>query len=287
MAGAYHKKAIHLDRGRFCFVLVGLLMGTRIKFAASDLKKTALSVVLSLTEISRRALKKASGSILVALGIISALYIAWHVAYPSGSWNYRMTVAIETPEGMKTGSAVRKISFSSEPSIFPGQGGTYYNVTEGEAVIVDLSKRGVVFAIMDGDYAHRVVLRGFPLKEKTNPGAEITLNSNQYPRIVQFRNLNNPKSVELIYGAKSYDEQGKFIGDQHLRIDRFGELFGIGVTLSSITIEITNAQVSHGIEQWLPWLSTMHGYLSGMSTSFGTELYNRLNTRDFIRKPKN
>jgi len=26
--------------------------------------------------------------------------LAWHIVYPSGTWRYKMTVVVETPEGI-------------------------------------------------------------------------------------------------------------------------------------------------------------------------------------------
>src|SRR6218665_2890440 len=62
---------------------------------------------------------------------------------------YKMTVTVETPEGIKTGSAVREAGRYTEPSILPDQGGVFYRVIGGEAVVVDLAERGVLFALID------------------------------------------------------------------------------------------------------------------------------------------
>src|SRR5689334_19573264 len=64
---------------------------------------------------------------------------------------YRVTVTVETPEGIKTGSAVREASMYHETSILPDQGGTFYNIAKGQAVAVDLGKRGVLFVLLGGE----------------------------------------------------------------------------------------------------------------------------------------
>lgn len=40
--------------------------------------------------------------ILVGLG-----YVSWTILYPSATWRYRLTLEVETPEGVKTGSSPR------------------------------------------------------------------------------------------------------------------------------------------------------------------------------------
>lgn len=57
------------------------------------------------------------------------------------TWRYKMTVTVETPEGIKTGSAVREISNSLQGNNWPDVGNPAG--VRGEAVVVDLSKRGV------------------------------------------------------------------------------------------------------------------------------------------------
>ena len=50
------------------------------------------------------------------LVVLAVLYgsakLIWRQAYPSGSWRYKMTVVVQTPEGIKTGSAVREVDVS-------------------------------------------------------------------------------------------------------------------------------------------------------------------------------
>jgi|AntRauTorcE11897_2_1112592.scaffolds.fasta_scaffold02754_1 hypothetical protein len=76
----------------------------------------------------------------------------------NGGYHYKVIVSVETPEGIVTGSAVREVSFSdgirlseSGPSIRP----------KGEAVVVDLGDRGVLFALTSFD-DYRKVFATFP-----------------------------------------------------------------------------------------------------------------------------
>ena len=130
---------------------------------------------------------------------------------------------------------------------------------EGEAVAIDLGQRGVLFATMRGgphgqDYGTDIFLDFYPPGKKKK--GKFTLNRDQYPMFVTFRDLNDPMTVEKA------DMPSVYVQD--------------------ITIEITHKRVTWGIEKWLPWLSNMNSYLSGKHVN-GKELYERLSSGDFQR----
>lgn len=161
---------------------------------------------------------------------------------------YKMTVTVETPEGEKTGSAVREAGLYNEKSILPDQGGSIYNITKGEAVVIDLGQRGLVFALIGRDDEARNVFNVFPHREKTLP---VSLSSEQYPKFVRFRDLNDPKTVESLLETSmciEKDERGTCI------TDRFEGGIGKGVRLKSVTIEVTDEEVTRsGLEELLPY----------------------------------
>ncbi len=100
---------------------------------------------------------------LVFLSVVALLGVAYAAVISKGSWRYRMTVTVETPEGLKTGSAVREIvAIKVHGTKVSGSA----KVSKGEAVVVDLGKRGVLFALITGgkfgpDYGHSIVFDAF------------------------------------------------------------------------------------------------------------------------------
>lgn len=183
------------------------------------------------------------------------------------SWRYKMTVSVETPEGIKTGSAVREVSAKMIPT--PHDVMRPFDFIKkrvaGEAVVVDLGERGVLFAIMKGpvseDYAHSIVFDAFPYRRGgfTREGAEYysklknvkaTLKTSQYPLLVTFTDLNDPKTIkhvlEIDPGAFSPPYKNT------IKKDNFEEYFGKEVKLKEITIEMTDEPVTHQIEKYLP-----------------------------------
>ncbi|MEZ0225716.1 MAG: hypothetical protein ACAH83_14265 [Alphaproteobacteria bacterium] len=201
---------------------------------------------------------------------------------PPPSLNYRTTVKMETPEGLRTFSVVRKVTSSSETSFFPGQGGTVYFIS-GQALILDIENRCIVFGLMRDDYSYPRELRIFPEREKTPIGKKAILAPDKYPMFVRFRDLKDPKTVEKVYGRKIYDEEGNYIEKQKILMDRFEEVCGSGVKLKEMSVEIIEAPVTTGITNTLPWLLTMRGTLAGTGgLKMGRQLHQQLDTKQFV-----
>lgn len=221
--------------------------------------------------------KKLIAALLGLLAIAGSVAVAAEVMQnekPSGKWRYKMTVTVETPEGIKTGSSVREMSNSTPAIDWPDVGNPAR--VEGEAVVVDLGKRGVLFAVVSTN-PHFEFYNAFPLPGRapgnggSSPegikyysslpaGTKGTLNPGAppgYPMLVTFKDLNDPLSVTEVqeWTHVPRQERGKnFV----LTKDRMEELFGEGVKLRDITLEITDEPVTWGMEKWLPWINSLN-----------------------------
>ncbi len=207
-----------------------------------------------------------SGWVKFALAI-AVLFAACYIFYPWGSWNYKVTVNVETPEGIKSGSAVRKVSFVTQPISLPDVGNPAQD-QKGEAVVVDLGERGLLFAPMNTDDYH-AVFAAFPHKKggttrsgiryyrSLAPTEPVEMPLRVMPLLVKFKDIDNPKTVEavMVMGREEKPDVPRDEQDIVVKIDRFEKLFGKGVKLQSITIEMTDEPVTWGIEKYLPWLN--------------------------------
>jgi len=203
--------------------------------------------------------------VIIVLGVLVVLVGGavtwWKQEFPSGSWRYKITVEVETPEGLKAGSAVREVHVRTEPQIFPEQSPIHHSV-KGEAVVVDMGHGKYLFAIMDVDGSYRIVQTTFPYPIENHRkyiehyesliGQKKILDQKDYPTFVTFKDITDPKSVELVYGGKFDQTTQKFIP-----VNDFEKLFGTGVHLKSVTIEITDEPVTWNIEKVLGWLSNL------------------------------
>lgn len=181
----------------------------------------------------------------------------------AGAWRYKLTVTVDTPEGTKSNSAVRQVNWKLKPR--SGNSPRFTVKVTGEAVTVDLGARGVLFALLDTDDYRWVFsnFRGPPgltsegLTYYTNlKGVKAILNPRQYPgypKLVTFTDAADPLSIELVMKWKS-KKTPPYPQSYLLEEDNFEKLFGVGVKLKEITIEMTDEPVTESVLQKLPWL---------------------------------
>ncbi|HTN15779.1 MAG TPA: hypothetical protein VL094_13335 [Sphingomonadaceae bacterium] len=172
-----------------------------------------------------------------------------------------MTVTVETPEGVRSGSAVLE-STMSEGVRYGDAGGIHYGL-KGEAVAVDMPDGKTLFALLSsvarGDplgyharlfdmaiLADPALRSAYGLKPNKMPSWQeshpeirrrnqaATLAPELYPMLVTFRDIADPTSVEQVDPAD------------------LAASFGAGVKLKRITLKITDDPVTIGIEKRLP-----------------------------------
>lgn len=214
--------------------------------------------------------------LMASVGSLSMLAGGCSLFYPSSTIRYRMTVEVETPQGLRTGSSVIETSFQGEPRI--GDSGGLNAKARGEAVAVDLPG-GVLFALLanrksgpdypiyllDNALRNGVVI---PPLSRTYQGGEwkgqqdeakrvkpsITLTAADYPMMVRFADIRYPKSVEAV------------------EPDNLAASFGAGVRLKRIVVQLTDDPVTTGIEKRLGWLDHLDDFRTDPSNPFSNTL---------------
>lgn len=83
--------------------------------------------------------------IILAFSVLLVFGISYIASIPQ-TFRYKITVEIETPEGIKTGSAVREVRISNNLAKYvnPDVRSLTYRVI-GEAVSIDLGEHGILF----------------------------------------------------------------------------------------------------------------------------------------------
>jgi hypothetical protein len=206
----------------------------------------------------------------IAILVVAVLFyfLVWpHIHIFSDTWRYKMTVTVETPEGIKTGSAVREVERYRVFNLTT-KWGRRFRLVKGEAVIIDLGKRGNLFALLSGsvwgDYGTDVLVRNIPDFYNAKVGTIVALPLTQLPTLVYFKDLNDPMTVGLITPVGSQD----ITNSQGRPEKAVLNIFGAGVKISGLSIEITDEPVTGIIEAKLPWLSRLRGtYLDGRMDS--------------------
>lgn len=186
---------------------------------------------------------------------------------PATTYAYRLTLEVQTPEGLRKGESTIQIKTSVTTPPMPYAGMASHDVA-GEAVVVDLGIRGKLFALFrqgdkggftseydwspdllsqlapkiepaEGESAHETQARALASlpgvhtlwpRQKNRPARQ-TL-----PLLVRFDNLRNPWTVRQV----SYDN--------------LASSFGPGVHLRRMTAEVVQADPVFRLRAVLPWL---------------------------------
>jgi hypothetical protein len=194
-------------------------------------------------------------AVILGIGTALTLGLLWYVvAFGPHRYRYRITVNVETPAGLRTGSAVRE--FTWQPTAQSFTGNRFTSKERGEAAAVHLRDGQTVFALLDVN-GFETILAGFgpastlelePLLDRvaatravhTYPARNVLrARSLDYPRFVRFRDTADPLTVEDVDP------------------DNLEASFGSGVRLGQITVQITDDPVTASLLDSLPWLSTI------------------------------
>ncbi|HEX7876810.1 MAG TPA: hypothetical protein VF489_09530 [Sphingobium sp.] len=178
-----------------------------------------------------------------AMVAVVGVAVLWRCSLNS-SLRYKMVVEVDTPQGVKSGFAVREMGFNTDNIVRPATGSL-----KGEAVAVDLPGGQTLFALLTGgdgdvDYAMQIGGRAgvwessgpvelYPVAPNT-VGLQRT---DPLPMLARFGDVRDPKSVERV------------------ELGVLDQTFGPGVRLRRITIEKTRESVTVGIGKRLGWLN--------------------------------
>ena len=214
----------------------------------------------------------------------------------AADYRYRLTVEVDTPEGLRTGSSVIEVRQRLMRTSMSPAGTGVERRAKGEAVAVDLPGDRTLFALLRSDnnadwavyvmqtLAPRIAgedfvqqlddmlaLEGEIIVPRMFPPLGHLEERSAYPMLVTFGDIADPASVELVDP------------------DDLAATFGEGVSLRRITVELTDDSVTTGIEERLGWLQHSKGSIAPVSNDetppLGTPLplHAQLTEMDFER----
>ena len=201
-------------------------------------------------------MRKALFILAIALLGCYAFY-KWY--YPTYFWNQKLTIEIEVGGQIVSGSSVTRIVWWRN-FFSGGWGGAHMHTSHtGEAVVVDLGERGVLFAPLahqaEPEYISDLAMRSIYDRSSGVRTAEafqrvkrlrgpIDVPRKFYPLIVIFEDLGDPASVRRVDP------------------DNLVPAIGSGTKISSVTLEITNEAPTEGpVRQRLAWLDEYYDKL--------------------------
>lgn len=175
------------------------------------------------------------------------------------SWKYRLTISIDTPKGIKSGSSVWEV-IRDQDDISIIQNKTY-----GEAIAVDLGEKGILFGLIKGsgrrvDWIQRLLTKTYPnargtIDEKNDyynraKKYETYVAPEDYPMMVHFADINVPESIETVY-------QTAVIDGKRNTVNRLEDVFGKGVKIKDVKLVITDDPVEWKLDRYLKWLKNI------------------------------
>jgi hypothetical protein len=199
-------------------------------------------------------------------------------------WNQKLTVEVDTPNGVRTGAAVVRVDISYGRQ-WPSGNALASGLT-GEAAIVEVAPGRYLFALLDGAGATENLpswawYGAFTEQEEDDPAAKFArierlrgaqpVPPMKYPRLATFADLSDPKTVKLV------DPKN------------LAAAFGNGFALRRITLEITDEEVTKGeVEKVLGWMTTQRLKLRPTNKRYAKDLTfeEELEPTNFLQRGK-
>ena len=198
------------------------------------------------------------------------------------SYRFRMTVEVETPQGLRTGSSVYEVTAGNRTAILPDMADRHKSL-RGEAVAVDLSDGQTLFALLetpnwkrddltqmsmdalDPAYNNDWVESAERISDVSGVVSPAEVKPENYPYFVTFQNPQVSETVQPVDPAN------------------LTKSFGEGVRLTRIWVELVDDPVTTGLEQRLEWLPTHLGTLVPSTSLHPDSPEKDMTTRAFIR----
>jgi len=197
--------------------------------------------------------RRLCGALVLALAV-AGLAGCDMFGFRSWSWHQKLTLMVETPEGLRSGSAVSAAWFQMTPK-WAGVGdsaGASNSSLSGEAVVVDLGEGRYLFALLKGYNEFTGRLAFFPGPQQPLSKEEDAAVYDQLEALRATRELPRALTPLLVTFADINDPASVARVDP----DDLAAHFGPGYALSSITLAITDEPVTKGrVEAVLGWLS--------------------------------
>jgi hypothetical protein len=179
---------------------------------------------------------------------VAAIVLATGCGGPSFSFRYRLTVEVETPQGLKTGSSVLETTIQDDTKVawYPPEARLARRRMKGEAVSIDLGGGRYLVAVlqtvdlMHGPGVADIAPRSFGLK---------TLN--------EIRNISSSTKMAQAVDVPifiTFDRTMRPDSARIVRPDDFDKEFGTGHILRSVRVSLTQDKVTRSIKRILPWI---------------------------------
>lgn len=189
---------------------------------------------------------------MLAIGIVAL--VGLYLWQPDYVWHQKLTIDVDTPEGVKSGSSTVRVAWRDSIALLPDPPHVTSQI-RGEATVVDLGGGRYLFALLND--AERLALKVFnyePVPQVVNGispwaqrvverrGETLEAPLGRYPVLVTFVDISGPSSVRKVDPSNPE------------------EAFGEGMQLKRRSLSVTDEIVTERrVEPILPWLDAYFG----------------------------
>lgn len=199
-----------------------------------------------------RLLLLALGAVFLGLIIFVAGYLAMYpFLYPTYSHRYRLTLEVETPEGLKTASGVIETSVVKQPRILTTR--STHTDLKGDAVFLDLGNGKNVTALLalgpsgqNVDGPVTLAVKAFDCtacqdrlvewRNLSHRSGTRDLSRDLMPTLVTFSDVKDPTTAHVVAPGE------------------FEAVFGPGYRFKRVWVEMTTDPVTTGLRAIIPWI---------------------------------
>jgi hypothetical protein len=217
--------------------------------------------------------------LVAAVVVCAALYGVglwlWDLNYPSCQIRYRLTVAVDADGARRVGSGVVEADYWLHPQ-FPESGPVGISFT-GYAITIDLGEKGLLFVLdrpsqtreAGQDYQANKVLRSTTLGDlpravfdhgehervaTSESGAEsFRLYCHALREYESAREVRVPDALLPLF-VRFWDQNDRGTL-QEVNPERLDEIYGPGLSLNSVTLQIVDDPISPMPTTWPKWIS--------------------------------
>ncbi len=188
--------------------------------------------------------------LLSAIAVLALLYGVYWLDLQSRTYhfNQKLTVTVSTPAGEVAGSSVSRVDIQhyTKRDIAGQLGYARQLAIHGEATVVEVAPGKYLFALIQEEnelLAYKTFLNVSNPEQPDSIKLTTThyrgfVKQSDYPMLVTFANINDPKSVQLVKPAD------------------FAASFGPGYALKSIALETTDEKVTEAyVRSVIPWIT--------------------------------
>jgi hypothetical protein len=198
---------------------------------------------------------------------------------PDASYRYKLTISVDTPEGMKVGSNVVELDY------FKSWGGEPHR-TYGQALVLGLGAPGTLVALLtqekreaweDNDPKY-MILKKCGGDERTILGPIDVARRIVACRAVYPVDLSDLPDILLLKNAKD-PVSAAAVDPQHPEV-----VLGLGVVVRSAAIQLTDEPLTPSVDDHLPWVRSWWGRIDSpilRDTHYGKGFVGHL---DFIQE---